>query len=166
MEHPAASTLQQQRIRMTGAHNRMFIGFNSDGEPIEHIVIKSCVWCSEEMPMDVDTAARIDDDEVYCNDCVDCADPFSASGIAIAWPGCSEYVYEVKQNAKRAQESPAARARTQAIDYETYLVVAAMRTVSAYAYGHTANQHLNSLVSSAACRWEFDTTEHIALSTN
>ena len=158
MEHPAASTLQQQRIRMTGAHNRMFIGFNSDGEPIEHIVIKSCVWCSEEMPMDVDTAARIDDDEVYCNDCVDCADPFSASGIAIAWPGCSEYVYEVKQIARSGQYIVA--------DYATCLMIAALETVSEHAYGHTANQRLNGMVSSAAPKWEHNITECIALSTN
>ena len=141
----------------------MFIEFHDD----EQIVIKSCVLGSEDMPMDVDTAARMADDEAFCNDCVEYADPFIVNySFTIAWPGCSEYVYEVQQNAKRAQESPDARARTQPIDYETYLVVSAMRTVSAYAYGHTANQRLNSLVSSAACKWNFDMTEHIALSTN
>ena len=126
----------------------------------EHMVTRSCTWCSEDMPMGADVSAIMDDDELYCNDCVDCADPFSHNGIAIAWPGCSEYVYEVKQRARQVHEWAATE------DYETCLVVAAMDTVSAYAYGHTVNQHLNSLVSSAACKWEFDTTERIALSTN
>ena len=132
----------------------------------EHMVTRSCTWCSEDMPMDADMSARIDDDEVFCNDCVDCADPFSHSGIAIAWPGCSEYVYQVKQRARQAHETIEYLAMAHGVDYETCLVIAAMDTVSAYAYGHTVNQHLNSLVSSAACKWEFDMTERIALSTN
>ena len=140
----------------------MFIEFNDD----EQVVIKSCTMCSEDMPIDVDTATHMDEDELFCNDCITCADPFLDIGLAIAWPGCSEYVYEVQRNAKRAQESPDARTRPHAIDYETYLVVAAIRTVSGYAYGHTNNQRLNSMVSSPACKWNFDTTEHIAQSTN
>ena len=132
----------------------------------EHMVTRSCTWCSEDMPMDADMSARIDDDEVFCNDCVDCADPFSHSGIAIAWPGCNEYVYEVKKRARQAHETIEYLTVAHGVDYETCLVIAAMDTVSAYAYGHTVNQHLNSLVSSAACKWEFDTTERIALSTN
>ena len=140
----------------------MFIEFHGD----EHIVTKSCTWCSKDMPMDADLAAHMDDDELFCNDCIDRADPFSQRGLAIAWPGCSEYVYQVKQRAKQAHETIEYLAAARAVDYITCLVIAAMDTVSAYAYGHTVNQHLNSLVSSAACKWEFDMTEHIALSTN
>ena len=121
--------------------------------------------------MGADVSAHMDDSELYCNDCVEHADPFADSGIAIAWPGCSEYVYEVKQRAKQAHETIESLTATRGdvlgtADYATCLMIAAVATVSAYAYGHTVNQHLNSLVSSAAPKWEYNMTEYIALSTS
>ena len=138
----------------------MFIGFNSNSEPIEPVVIRSCAWCSAEMPMDWGMSELMNDDELCCNACVEHADPFADSGIAIAWPGCSEYVYLAQQAARLAYNTMGTA------DYDVCLMMAALETVSEHAYGHTANQRLNGMVSSAAPKWEHNITECIALSTN
>jgi len=126
----------------------------------EHMVTRSCTWCSEDMPMDADVSALIEDDELFCNACTELADPFADIGLAIAWPDCGEHVYRVQRAVTMGHIYQAGG------DIEHCLWLASLETVTEYAYGHTSNQRLNSLVSSAACKWNHNMTEHIALSTN
>ena len=139
----------------------MFIEFHDD----EHMVTRSCTWCSEEMPMMAEDSANMADEELFCNECVVNADPFVDShGLVIAWPGCSEYVYLVKQTVKEEHAKLDNTCLPQ--HYEDCLMLASLETASQHAYGHTANDSLNGIISSAACKWGHGQTERIALSTN
>ena len=136
----------------------MFIEFHDD----ESIVTRSCVWCSEDMPMDADISARMLDEELFCNECVTLADPFTEYGVAVAWPDCGEYIYQAKQVADNYTSL------TPVHGERMWLAIMHMgeQDASEYVYGHTSNQLLNSLVSSAACFQNHRLTERIALSTN
>jgi hypothetical protein len=93
------------------------------------------------------------------------ADPFVDShGLVIAWPGCSEYVYLVKQTVKEEHAKLDNSCLPQ--HYEDCLMIASLETASQHAYGHTANDSLNGIISSAACKWGHGQTERIAQSTN
>ena len=139
----------------------MFIEFHDD----ESIVTRSCTWCGSDMPMMAEDSADMADEALFCNECVAHADPFIDShGLAIAWPGCGEYVYLVKQTVKEEHAKLDNTCLPQ--HYEDCLMLASLETASQHAYGHTANDSLNGIISSAACKWGHGQTERIALSTN
>ena len=113
----------------------MFIEFNSNGDDT---VDNDCAQCKGPVAVN----SEVEEGFLFCDACIDRADPFIEYGMSIAWPGCWGYTVAVCEIADGyTQHIP---------EYSLCLSLAAYEVNSNYTYGHTDNNELNSMVSYAA----------------